>query len=1084
MSAPLKAALKSFSRTNKSQIQRVVNFSRIQDAPFEHFQHFVVAPASPPIQTTINNHYKISQTKLGPLEQPKTNKNNDENVQPNQTSQPFFSESQLLAYDHRLEKFLINAGETTFWEAAEKLFAKQFGASEAAYWIDIPSIGVLYSPSQSLYSEYNKGIASSVYRSKTVFMTSEPTMNQNYDENIDGNMIPADCPTISFPVFNERNKVVGVMLCVRPQGSKNFGEEEEQFVAFFQHKFQIFAKWLLNQPVQEPMILDILQLHRITDLIPELTQRMSLFFNCRKCEIWSMDRQKKKLVLYDNNEAKEIQIQDAGIAGHAIETEMIVNTYSNLSHQSYNSEIDGIVKEAVIAVPVIDSSNRYISATVLRGPMRRPIFATEDEDCLKNLSPFISLALANSVAFSRIQTEFEKSTQEREGLAALLEVAEILSGQLDTERLCEIIMEKGRFLTKADRCSLFLVSQTRDHLITSFHRGLKNCIDIPITKGIVGRTVTEAKVMNIRDAYEDPNFDNTTDVQTGYRTKSILSVPIFTQRGEVMGVTEMINKINGESFTKWDTNLIQIFNVFCGISLENARLYKESLSMSSQLRSFFGISLSFAKSEETKHLISDILRHARRALDSRRATVFLADDGSSQFNSFIVDGGKIPANLPLTQGIIGACYKTKEGIICNNAYSDSRFNNSVDQITGFKTVSLCAVPLIEPTGKILGVLELVNKIHGGFREKDLRFLTAIATFVSVALEKSRLKEIVHHGNVEVEIPKLMTDAERKETTIPVKLQLTDDQINKCTSLDFFSIDWDGLNLVKLLFYLFNSFHLLETFNVSNETFFRFIYEMRKTYKQVPYHNWIHACDVSQYASYELRLANADKIFTPLELFSLLTATVCHDANHDGFNNIYNLKAETPLGILFKEQSVMETHHCSVSIGIMTLEECNLMASLSATDCKLMWNWMIKLILATDMAHHFNLVKEASELLDKKEFSFENPDHRILAMQLLLKTADISNVSRPFTLADKWCDVLCEEFFRQGDNEKNQGIGLTSPLNDRENSNKPKSQIGFYNFICIPLYQAVARIFPDLEVNLNSVKSNLEVWKAMIAPKAE
>ena len=99
--------------------------------------------------------------------------------------------------------------------------------------------------------------------------------------------------------------------------------------------------------------------------------------------------------------------------------------------------------------------------------------------------------------------------------------------------------------------------------------------------------------------------------------------------------------------------------------------------------------------------------------------------------------------------------------------------------------------------------------------------------------------------------------------------------------------------------------------------------------------------------------------------------------------------------------------------------------------------------------------------------------------MLLKVADISNVSRPFEIADKWCDVLNEEFFRQGDNEKQQGIELTSPLNDRENSNKPKSQIGFYNFICIPIYQTVARAFPALTVNVESVKSNLEKWKSLL-----
>ena len=115
-------------------------------------------------------------------------------------------------------------------------------------------------------------------------------------------------------------------------------------------------------------------------------------------------------------------------------------------------------------------------------------------------------------------------------------------------------------------------------------------------------------------------------------------------------------------------------------------------------------------------------------------------------------------------------------------------------------------------------------------------------------------------------------------------------------------------------------------------------------------------------------------------------------------------------------------------------------------------------------------------MDKGGYDFENPESRLKVMQLILKCADISNVSRPFELADKWCDVLCEEFFRQGDLEMANGMEYTSPLNDREHLDKPKSQIGFYTFVCLPLYQAAARVFPELEVNVQQVQSNLKVWK--------
>ena len=177
---------------------------------------------------------------------------------------------------------------------------------------------------------------------------------------------------------------------------------------------------------------------------------------------------------------------------------------------------------------------------------------------------------------------------------------------------------------------------------------------------------------------------------------------------------------------------------------------------------------------------------------------------------------------------------------------------------------------------------------------------------------------------------------------------------------------------------------------------------------------------------------------------------------------------------------MEIHHITVAIPIILQEDINLFQNLSPVDCKKMWNLFIKLILATDMAHHFELVKKAQAALDDNSWDLKNEDHHLLALQLLLKVGDISNVSRPFELADKWCDILNNEFFRQGDLEKASGIGLTSPLNDREHPNKPKSQIGFYNFICIPIYQTVARIFPALQANVDSLKNNLSCWMELAA----
>ena len=177
---------------------------------------------------------------------------------------------------------------------------------------------------------------------------------------------------------------------------------------------------------------------------------------------------------------------------------------------------------------------------------------------------------------------------------------------------------------------------------------------------------------------------------------------------------------------------------------------------------------------------------------------------------------------------------------------------------------------------------------------------------------------------------------------------------------------------------------------------------------------------------------------------------------------------------------METHHCEMMIQILSQDRYNLLHTFSEVDQKQFWQLAINLILATDMALHFKLVNEAKEKVEKKIFDLNKEEDRLLSMELLMKIGDISNVSRPFKIADQWCDVLNMEFYNQGDLEKASGIGYTSPLNDRENSNKAKSQIGFYQFICLPLYTVVAEIFPPLIVNRDSVLSNLEKWKELSA----
>ena len=133
-----------------------------------------------------------------------------------------------------------------------------------------------------------------------------------------------------------------------------------------------------------------------------------------------------------------------------------------------------------------------------------------------------------------------------------------------------------------------------------------------------------------------------------------------------------------------------------------------------------------------------------------------------------------------------------------------------------------------------------------------------------------------------------------------------------------------------------------------------------------------------------------------------------------------------------------------------------------------------------MAFHEKLIKQGNEILESGCLNLNEESHRLMAMELIMKVSDISNVSRPFEYADKWCEVLSEEFWRQGDREKELGLEYSGPLMNREGQNKAKGQIGFYTFVCLPLYRLIARLFPELNANLQNVENNLQVWKNLLA----
>lgn len=130
--------------------------------------------------------------------------------------------------------------------------------------------------------------------------------------------------------------------------------------------------------------------------------------------------------------------------------------------------------------------------------------------------------------------------------------------------------------------------------------------------------------------------------------------------------------------------------------------------------------------------------------------------------------------------------------------------------------------------------------------------------------------------------------------------------------------------------------------------------------------------------------------------------------------------------------------------LMKDEECNILVNLSREEYREFRSLVIDMVLATDMTCHFQQIKSAKSLLSLPELNVDKS--KILS--LVLHCCDVAHPSKPWLLHRRWTDLLLEEFFRQGDNEKELGLPY-SPLCDRNNTLVAESQIGFIEFIVDP-----------------------------------
>ncbi|KAL6254209.1 hypothetical protein P5V15_014830 [Pogonomyrmex californicus] len=289
----------------------------------------------------------------------------------------------------------------------------------------------------------------------------------------------------------------------------------------------------------------------------------------------------------------------------------------------------------------------------------------------------------------------------------------------------------------------------------------------------------------------------------------------------------------------------------------------------------------------------------------------------------------------------------------------------------------------------------------------------------------------------------------------------------------------GRSLPIFCVHLFHWYGLLQYFSLDVVTVWKLFAFIEEGYHSTnPYHNSIHATDVTQAMHCFLQEKKIKTHLTNLEIMASLIAAVTHDLDHPGVNQPFLVATSNHLAALYQNTSVLENHHWRSAIGCLL--ESGVSAQLPSDVRPELQRHISSLILATDITRQQEFLSRFRDYLSNNSLDMKRAEDRHFILQIALKCADISNPCRPWDISRKWSYKVCEEFFRQGDYERRLNLPVT-PLCDRHTTSIPKIQTGFFKHVVTPLYVEWHRFLGDgLSVSLMEyLKMNQKKWEALI-----
>eukprot|EP00462_Mataza_sp_D1_P014194 CAMPEP_0175150198 /NCGR_PEP_ID=MMETSP0087-20121206/17727_1 /TAXON_ID=136419 /ORGANISM="Unknown Unknown, Strain D1" /LENGTH=662 /DNA_ID=CAMNT_0016436097 /DNA_START=44 /DNA_END=2032 /DNA_ORIENTATION=+ len=418
---------------------------------------------------------------------------------------------------------------------------------------------------------------------------------------------------------------------------------------------------------------------------------------------------------------------------------------------------------------------------------------------------------------------------------------------------------------------------------------------------------------------------------------------------------------------------------------------------------------------------------------------------------------------------------------------------------GYDMTSLCCAPVLDEDGSVLAVVEVV-KSNGAYGPADLGLVKTLCDMMTVTIRRilpaAVIDSVKSNTNTDAqeksEVTSMLDRYKDNGTTrkrglsyqVPEKIH--DPLFNpKLRSTKFNCWDFTESDLMRFTIGIFEDSGVLNDINISRATLTNFVLGVRKRYRNNPFHNFYHAFSVLQFAYLCVRRTDATSYLLADDVLAFLIASLCHDIDHPGNTNAFEINGGTARALVYNDISVLENHHAHKMFTVMYNDRANLFSGLSREQHLKLRSTMVKAILATDMTQHFSHLKKMDAVAvnnnkssgSRLGFDSSNDADRQFIINSLIHTADLSGQVYPWTVATVWEERISKEFEAQAAMEEKHGLPVMPFMTGLQDiARRAKMQVNFIDFVLHPWWKGITRIFPQFETLLQSLIRNRDRYE--------